>query len=124
MSLASMPNIAGAAAIASMGVVTTLQAAEPLTPKECRAEYRATVAFDTPGNATWELFRRAHCPSTTQIVSRAQAQVVKPDVGASHIAQCMQDWDAATHMTKQEWARTCRRVVRDRIEFRLDQTKR
>jgi hypothetical protein len=44
MSLANMPNIAGGAAIGSMGVVTALQAAEPLTPKECRAEYRATVA--------------------------------------------------------------------------------
>ncbi len=26
------------------------------------------------------------------------------------MAQCMRDWDAATHMTRQEWARTCRRV--------------
>jgi hypothetical protein len=33
---------------------------------------------------------------------------------------CMQDWDVTTHMTKEEWARTCRRVVRDRIEFFLE----
>ena len=28
-----------------------------------------------------------------------------------HLAQCLRDWDAGTHMTRQEWARTCRRVV-------------
>ena len=26
------------------------------------------------------------------------------------IAECMRLWDAATHMTRQEWARTCRRI--------------
>jgi len=27
-----------------------------------------------------------------------------------HIADCMRLWDAATHMTKQQWARTCERI--------------
>ena len=48
--------------------------------------------------------------------SRGQAR----DHGAKHLAYCMRDWDAATHMTKEEWARTCRRVVKDRFQFRLD----
>ena len=26
------------------------------------------------------------------------------------IADCMRLWDAATHMTKQQWARTCERI--------------
>jgi hypothetical protein len=40
-----------------------------------------------------------------------------PDVGARIAAmysQCMQDWDAGTHLTKQEWERTCRRLMQER----------
>jgi hypothetical protein len=33
-------------------------------------------------------------------------------------ADCMQLWDAKTHMSKQEWSRTCRR-----IQSRLDQVQ-
>jgi hypothetical protein len=33
------------------------------------------------------------------------------------LTQCLRDWDAATHMTRQEWARTCRRVVDNRAQF-------
>ena len=33
-------------------------------------------------------------------------------------ADCMRLWDQATHMTKQEWSRTCRRV-----QSRLDQVQ-
>ncbi len=32
------------------------------------------------------------------------------------LAECMQLWEPATHMTKREWSRTCRRV-----QTRLDQ---
>jgi hypothetical protein len=28
----------------------------------------------------------------------------------SAVADCMQMWDSGTHMTKQEWSRTCKRV--------------
>ena len=34
--------------------------------------------------------------------------------------QCLDDWDAATHMTKKEWQLTCRRVVDSRVKFRLE----
>jgi hypothetical protein len=39
------------------------------------------------------------------------------DVGARVAAmysQCMQDWDSGTHLTKQEWERTCRRLMQER----------
>jgi hypothetical protein len=32
-----------------------------------------------------------------------------------NIAECMRMWDAATHMTKQQWAQTC-----ERIQIRLE----
>jgi hypothetical protein len=31
--------------------------------------------------------------------------------------QCLKDWDAKTHMTKQEWERTCRRVTEERLKY-------
>lgn len=34
------------------------------------------------------------------------------------IADCMQMWDSGTHMTRQDWARTCKRV-----QSRLDNLK-
>jgi hypothetical protein len=57
------------------------------------------------------------------------AQKVKADAGAAKAAdtkidplvQCLRDWDAATHMTRQEWARTCRRVVSNRAKFLQEQ---
>ena len=40
---------------------------------------------------------------------------------AQYLAQCLDDWDAATHITKPEWARVCRRVIDNRVKFRLEQ---
>ena len=34
--------------------------------------------------------------------------------------QCLNDWDAATHMTKQEWQRTCRRLADNRAKFKVE----
>jgi hypothetical protein len=31
----------------------------------------------------------------------------KPDIDKDSLAECYREWDPATHMTKQEWARTC-----------------
>ena len=45
----------------------------------------------------------------------------RDELFSKHFDICMKDWDAATHMTKEEWARTCRRVVKDRVEFFLEQ---
>jgi hypothetical protein len=39
--------------------------------------------------------------------------------GAEYLSQCMQDWEPATHMTKKDWERTCRRVVDERVKFML-----
>lgn len=40
---------------------------------------------------------------------------------SKYFAQCMRDWDAETHMTRQEWSRTCRRVVDNREKFMREQ---
>ena len=40
-----------------------------------------------------------------------------------HFAQCMRDWEVATHMSKQDWAKTCRRVVDGRVKFMQEHMK-
>jgi hypothetical protein len=47
----------------------------------------------------------------------AKPDAKKSDSSADYLAQCLRDWDAATHMTRQEWARTCRRVASNRAKF-------
>lgn len=45
----------------------------------------------------------------------AKATAAKRD--ADSLQQCLNDWDKGTHMTRAEWARTCRRVVTNRARF-------
>ena len=47
--------------------------------------------------------------------NRAQS---RQNVHDNAVADCMQMWDSGTHMTKQEWARTC-----ERVQSRLDNLK-
>jgi hypothetical protein len=49
----------------------------------------------------------------------AKAAAAKQD--ADSLEQCLNDWDKATHMTRAEWARTCRRVVTNRARFLREQ---
>jgi hypothetical protein len=42
----------------------------------------------------------------------------RSNVHDSAVADCVRMWDSGTHMTKQEWARTCKRV-----QTRLDNLK-
>ena len=36
------------------------------------------------------------------------------DRSAVYLAQCLQDREQGTHLTKREWSRACQRVVRER----------
>jgi hypothetical protein len=35
--------------------------------------------------------------------------------------QCLADWDAATHITRKEWRRVCRRTADQRAKFRVEE---
>ena len=43
--------------------------------------------------------------------------------GVDWLKQCLQDWDAETHMTKKDWQRVCRRVSEERVNELLKQAK-
>jgi hypothetical protein len=40
---------------------------------------------------------------------------------ADWLKTCLADWDQATHMSKDEWATTCRRVSAERRKFFLEE---
>ena len=50
---------------------------------------------------------------------KSDAAAAKP--AADNLEQCLRDWDAGTHMTRREWARTCHRVVANRAKFQREQ---
>lgn len=39
----------------------------------------------------------------------------------ARVRECIKQWDRSTHMTKQEWANTCRRVAAERVKYLRDQ---
>jgi hypothetical protein len=53
-------------------------------------------------------------PVGAQTEGTPQAQ---SDRSAVYLAQCLRDWELATHLTKREWGRACQRLVRERGEF-------
>jgi hypothetical protein len=60
---------------------------------------------------------------TPSAESAPKAQMLSAEVrkiADEQYKQCMNDWDAATHMTKTEWQRTCRRLADNRAKFRLE----
>jgi hypothetical protein len=74
-----------------------------------------------PGSAATATAPAPQAPNARPKPDDAKSSGELRELIATYLAQCMNDWDSATHMTKQEWARTCQRVVEDRAKFRLQQ---
>src|SRR5262245_64896738 len=43
--------------------------------------------------------------------------------GEAWFKDCVKDWDKGTHMSKQDYARTCRRVVENRVKALVEQRR-
>lgn len=57
--------------------------------------------------------------STAQSQSPQMFEAPKPptqEVNAEWLKACLADWDSGTHMTKNEWAITCRRLSEEPAE--------
>ena len=72
----------------------------------------------------------AEAPKTTApTTANPDESKSKPQPSADEIRKmsdqyfntCMRDWDVGTHMTKKEWARTCRRIADERAKFRSEE---
>ena len=55
------------------------------------------------------LAQSAH-PPTTGAITKEDRKAAAAKKAAEGVAECMKLWDAKTHMTKREWARTCQRI--------------
>ena len=58
-------------------------------------------------------------PSSPTEKSAKDIQEIKERV-AFWLKTCLEDWDAATHMTRKEWRTTCDRVAAERGTFLLE----
>ena len=95
----------------SLGCGGTAAQADPVSPPATAAVLTKT---DLPALRL--------LPSANQTVSphrvSAGTQQSRQELHDRDVADCMQMWDSGTHMTKQEWANTCKRV-----QTRLDNLK-
>jgi hypothetical protein len=53
---------------------------------------------------------------------RGSAEEIR-SCGEAWFKDCLKDWDSATHMSKQDYARTCRRVVDNRVKALVEQNR-
>jgi hypothetical protein len=60
-------------------------------------------------------------PETVTVPKTAMSATELQTKSEAYFKQCLSDWDAATHMTKIEWQRTCRRIADERIKFMAEQ---
>jgi hypothetical protein len=81
---------------------TALAQVAPTTPPAPKAAADAKDAASTPAAAKkTKQARREKVAATTK-----PARATPPDA----LASCLQLWEPATHMTRSEWTRACRRV--------------
>jgi hypothetical protein len=95
-----------------------------VTPSPAAATPPATAPTSAAPSAS-EALKKPDAP-TAEAETKPKAGPKEParderQIGETYFKQCMEDWEAATHMTKKEWARTCRRVVDARVKFMIDQ---
>jgi hypothetical protein len=107
------PLLAGGLLLSLAGIASSESAPSPdeaLSPMELLSSISLKPA--QPSGAKSEGTRKARAGGPSDAIEKVD-----------RLTQCLRDWDAATHMTRQEWARTCRRVVSDRSQFIRDQDR-
>ena len=105
----------------------SLLVAGAATPVRSQAEQESPIpqaSTPAPDNAeTLAGLQKNPPPSPPATTSNPNTPEQIRKRGADWLAQCLQDWDAATHMTKKDWQRVCRRVAGERINELIKQTK-
>jgi hypothetical protein len=103
-----MRSLLIAIVVSSLGADATFAQTLPVSPPANPASL-TTLQLLAP--ATPAVGMSPHRQPPTPAQSQQQAY-------GTAVADCMQMWDSGTHMTKQEWARTC-----NRVQSRLDNLK-
>ena len=68
----------------------------------------ATTAATTAGAATSDLKKL-----DSQVDSVATGSINVAPTNAQRMADCMATWDKGTHMTKDQWRRTCKTMMQE-----------
>ena len=118
-----LPLLAGSLTFALAAIAA---AAGPDVP-EAPSPAAATPPAPATSPPASEVAKKPQSPPPAAAEPKADPKKPEQDrraLAATYLKQCLQDWDAATHMTKKEWERTCRRLVDGRLKFMLDQMDR
>jgi hypothetical protein len=91
------------------------------SPMEILSGTPQALATATPGPQSQPAPDPGSKPDAAKPDAAKKPEAKASDRSAEYLAQCLKDWDAGTHMTRQEWARTCRRVVSNRVKFLREQ---
>lgn len=115
-----LPLLAGSFAFALAAVAAAAGPDLPEAPSPAAAAPAAPATSPPPK----EVAKEPPSPPPAETRPKTDPKKSEQDrreLAATYFKQCIQDWDAGTHMTRKEWERTCRRVVDGRMKFMLDQ---
>jgi hypothetical protein len=78
-------------------------------PDDCMAHWDPAMQISkTEWRRTCDLV--AAPPARSTSMPKVSSDAIIPPRGGETLANCMADWDPATHMSKAEWRRACERV--------------
>ena len=84
----------------------------PLLIMACAVGAQAQSAAQPKSETATGTVPKADCRGTPESIRAC---------GEAWFKDCLKDWDSATHMSKSDYARTCRRVVDGRVKALTDQ---
>lgn len=83
---------------------------------DAKPEAKAGVKTDVKADAKTDAKAGAKSGVKSGARARTSSQSVSERV-AMWLKTCLQDWDTATHMSKEQWRTTCERVSKERGKF-------
>jgi hypothetical protein len=82
--------------------------------RKASMRYRRSLVAIATAIAAISLQSRAPAPSSSSpsaLITQGEAASVTAHGGTATLQDCMALWDAATHMSKQEWKAACKRTM-------------
>ena len=90
------------------------------TQADAKADPKADVKSEAKTDAKPEAKADVKAAAKTDVKADAKAKSNKQTIDerdAMWLKTCLQDWDTATHMSKEQWRTTCERVSKERGKF-------
>lgn len=93
------------------------------TQSDANADPKAEVKSEATKDAKPDAKADVKAAAKTDVKADAKAGATKnkkqsiDERVAMWLKTCLQDWDAATHMSKEQWRTTCERVSKERGKF-------